>query len=149
MTDAAAPSFLTRDEGPAVERMIVADLLKRAWPALLVLVAAGAFWGLDGVASSAYGVGLAVLNLVIAAWMLSTAARISLTLLMIAALGGYLLRLAIITVAVLAVVHAPWVELLPLCLALLVAHLGSLAWEARYVSTSLAYPGLKPKKGAV
>jgi len=143
--------MLMKDDGPAVERMIVVDLLKRAWPALIVLVAAGAFWGLDGVASSAYGVALAMVNLVIAAWMLSTAARISLTLLMVAALGGYLLRLGLITVAVLAVVRAPWMELVPLCLSLLVAHLGSLAWETRYVSTSLAFPGLKPpaKKGAL
>jgi hypothetical protein len=149
VTDAAAPAFLTRDEGPAVERMIVGDLVKRTWPALLVLVALGGFWGLGGVASAAYGTGLAVLNLLLAAWMLSTAARISLTLLMAAALGGFLLRLGIITVAVLVVVHASWMQLIPLCLSLLVAHLGSLAWEARFVSTSLAHPGLKPKKGAV
>lgn len=144
-------TFATRDDGPAVERMIVADLLKRVWPGLLLLVAAGGFWGLAGVASSAYGVALAVANLLVAAWLLATAARISLTLLMVAALGGYLLRLALITVAVLAVVRASWVEVIPLCLALLVAHLGALAWEARFVSTSLAYPGLKPtaKKGAL
>ena len=38
----------------------------------------------------------------------------------------------------------PWVEMVPLAITLLVTHLGLLLWETRYVSLSLAYPGLKP-----
>ena len=38
------------------------------------------------------------------------------------------------------------VEFIPLGLTIIVAHLGLLFWEMRYVSLSLAYPGLKPKK---
>ena len=38
----------------------------------------------------------------------------------------------------------PWVEELPLGLALVAGHLGLLLWEARSVSASLAFPALKP-----
>jgi hypothetical protein len=41
---------------------------------------------------------------------------------------------------------AGWVELVPLGLTLIVTHLGLLAWEARSVSASLAFPALKPRR---
>jgi hypothetical protein len=37
-----------------------------------------------------------------------------------------------------------WVEEIPLLFTVLVTHLVLLVWETRYVSLSLAYPGLKP-----
>jgi hypothetical protein len=134
-------------DGPPVERMIVRDMLRRGWPALLLLVGLGAFWGVGGVLSSGFGVGLAVANAALAAAMVSSAARVSLGLLYAAALGGYLVRLGLITVAVLAVIHQGWVEVIPLCAALVIAHLGLFMWEARFVSTQLAFPGLKPVPG--
>ena len=140
-----APVFVTRDEGPAVEQEVVRDMLRRgamAAPVLLVLSALG--WGVHGVESSAFSIALVLLNFVIAATLLSWTARISLSLMMGAALFGYLLRLAIITVAVLAVHDMAWVELWPMCLTLIVTHLGLLLWETRHISASLAFPGLKP-----
>ena len=148
VTSDATPAFATRDDGPAVERIIVRDMLRRGWPAIPVLVALGGIWGVHGVLSAAYGTALAVVNFCVAAWLLSTAARISLALLAGAAFGGYVVRLGLITIAVLLVVHQPWVSVVPLCLALLVAHLGLLAWEARFVSHQLAFPGVMPKRGA-
>ena len=142
------PAVLTPIDGPPVERMIVRDMLRRGWPALLVLVALGALWGLDGVPSAAIGVAVAIANAVLAAAMVSSAARVSLGMLYAAVLGGYLLRLALITVSVLAVVQMDWVEVVPLSFALVIAHLGLFVWEARFVSTSLAFPGLKPVPGA-
>ena len=145
-------TVFTAIEGPPVERIIVRDMLRRGWPALLVLVGLGGFWGLDGVVSSAFGVGLAVANAVLAAAMVSGAARISLGMLYAAALGGYLVRLGLITVAVLAVINQGWVEVIPLSAALILSHLGLFVWEARFVSTQLAFPGVKPtprvEKGA-
>ena len=134
-------------EGPAVERMIVRDMLRRGWPGLLALVALGGFWGIDGVLSAGFGVGLAVGNAALAAALVSGAARVSLALLYAAALGGYLVRLGLLTVAVLAVVGQSWVEVVPLSAALVTAHLGLFIWEARFVSTQLAFPGLKPVPG--
>ncbi len=131
--------------GPPVERMIVTDMLRRGWPALLALTALGGVWGIDGVLSAGFGVGLAVANAALAAALVSGAARVSLGLLYAAALGGYLVRLGLITAAVLGVVRQSWVEVIPLSAALVIAHLGLFIWEARFVSTQLAFPGLKPR----
>jgi hypothetical protein len=38
-----------------------------------------------------------------------------------------------------------WVNVKLLAVAVLVTHLGLLAWETKYVSASLAYPDLKPR----
>jgi len=53
-------------------------------------------------------------------------------------------RPLLIGAAVWAVKDLSWVEPLPLGLTLIVTHLGLLLWELRYVSASLAFPGLKP-----
>jgi len=140
----ATPLALTAIDGPPVERMIVKDMLRRGWPALVLLVALGGIWGIDGMLSSAFGAGLAVGNALLAAALVSGAARISLGMLYAAALGGYLVRLGLLTVAVLAVVNQGWVEVVPLSAALILSHLGLFIWEARFVSTQLAFPGLKP-----
>lgn len=141
VTGSTAPSPL---EAPPVERMIVRDMLRRGWPALLVLVGVGGLWGADGALSAGLGVAAAVANAALAAAMVSSAARVSLAMLYAAALGGYLVRLALLTVAVLVVVQQGWVEVVPLSAALVITHLGLFVWEARFVSTQLAFPGLKP-----
>lgn len=135
---------VSETEVPPVEQMIVRDMLRRGWPALAGLVLLGGFWGIDGVLSSGFGTGLAVGNALLAAVLVSTGARFGLGALYVAALGGYLVRLGLITVAVLAVINQGWVEVIPLSAALVVAHLGLFMWEARFVSTQLAFPGLKP-----
>ncbi|HWI03427.1 MAG TPA: hypothetical protein VNT52_06290, partial [Acidimicrobiales bacterium] len=71
-------------------------------------------------------------------------ARISLALLMGAALGGFVLRLFLLTAVVWAVKDQAWIDITALGLSLVVTHLGLLIWETRHVSASLAYPGLKP-----
>jgi hypothetical protein len=63
-----------------------------------------------------------------------------------ATLFGYIVRLAVIAAAVYLVRNEAWVELVPLCLTIVIAHVGLLFWELRYVSLSLAFPGLKPKQ---
>jgi hypothetical protein len=138
-------SLFTRDPGPAVEAEVAADMAKRMLPVLPVLVlVAGLIWGLDGATSAAFAVALVLGNLALSAIMLSRAARISLALLMAAALGGFALRLFLITGVVLLVKDQPWVDLTALGMTLIVTHLGLLIWETRHVSASLAYPGLKP-----
>ena len=130
---------------PDVEREIARDLIRRGLLVLPALVAlAGAIWGVRGALSAAYAVGLVLANFALSAALLARAARTSLALLMVAALGGYLVRLGLITVAVLAVRREWWVAMVPLGLTIIVTHLGLLVWEARYVSASLAFPGLKP-----
>ena len=92
----------------------------------------------------AYAYGLILINFVVAAALLGWAARISLGLLMGVCLFGFLIRMALITVAVLLVLDQPWVAPVPLGVTLIVTHLGLLFWETKFVSASLAFPGLKP-----
>lgn len=131
--------------GEAVERTVATDMIRRALPALPVLVlVAGLIWGLDGALSAAFAIGLVLLNFLVAASIMARAAGRSLSMLMVAALGGFVVRLALITIAVLAVKDQSWVELVPLGLTLVVTHLGLLIWETRHVSMSLAFPAVKP-----
>jgi hypothetical protein len=133
--------------GPAPEAVLAKDLVRRGAlvaPALLLVGLLG--WGVDGALSAGYGLLLVLANFAIAAALLVWAAPISLGAFMGAALFGYLLRLGILFGAVVLVHGAGWVELWPLGLTIIVTHLGLLAWEARSVSASLAYPALKPRR---
>jgi hypothetical protein len=139
--------MLPATDSPAVERQVARDMVRRALPVAPVLIlAAAAGWGLAGAASAAYALVLVLLNFLLAAALLGWAARVSLSLLMAAALGGYLLRLALLTVAVLAITGQSWFSPIPLCATIVITHLGLLVWELRYVSASLAFPGLKPQQ---
>jgi hypothetical protein len=134
-------------EAPPVERQIAVDMIRRALPVAPVLIILAAFgWGTAGALSAGYGIVLVLLNFLLAAGILAWAARTSLTLLMAAALGGYLLRLALITAAVLAISGQSWFSPIPLGFTIIFTHLGLLLWELRYISASLAYPGLKPQQ---
>jgi len=142
-------AFVTRLDGPAPETEVARDMIRRALPAAPVLVAlCAAMWSLDGAISSAYGIAIVLGNLALAAGLLAVTARISLALMMGAALFGFLLRLGIIFAAVLVVRDASWMSLPALGVTLVVTHLGLLFWELRYVSLSLAHPGLKPRRTA-
>ena len=133
--------------GPAPEAVLARDLIRRGAlvaPALLLVGLLG--WGVDGALSAGYGIVLVMAHFAIAAGLLAWAAPISLGAFMGSALFGYLLRLGILFGAVVLVRDAGWVELWPLGLTLIVTHLGLLAWEARSVSASLAFPALKPRR---
>jgi hypothetical protein len=134
-----------RVDGPAPEAVIARDLVKRAAmvaPAFLLL--SGLIWGLDGAFSTGYGLAIVVCNFMLAAALLTWSANISAGLMMGAALFGYLIRLALIFLAIWLVRDASWVVMLPLGLTIIVAHLGLLFWEMKFVSASLAFPALKP-----
>ena len=133
----------------AVEREVAFDMVRRALPALpVVVLVAGAIRGVNGAWSASYALVLVLLNFVVAALLLSAAARRSPAALMSAALGGFILRMGLLGAALYAVRDAAWVDDLSLGVTLLVTHLGLLAWETRYLSISLAFPGLKPTRGA-
>jgi hypothetical protein len=146
MNNNSNPSVLAmRDTGPSPEAQITRDIVKRgliASPVLLVV--SWLVWGTNGAWSSAYGLALVLCNFMIAAGLVATTARISYALMMAATLFGYLLRLGFIALAVMLVRNESWVDLMALGLTLIVAHLGLLFWEMRYVSATLAFPGLRP-----
>jgi len=137
--------YVTRLDGPSPEREVSRDIAKRGLMATPVLVAlCGAIWGMAGVWSCLFGIAIVIVNFLLSAALLAFAARISLGLMMGVALFGYLIRLGLIFLAVFLVRDASWISLIALGLTIIVTHLGLLIWELRYVSASLAYPGLKP-----
>ncbi|MGI9603331.1 MAG: ATP synthase subunit I [Acidimicrobiales bacterium] len=146
MTTTADP-LTQRLDGPAPATEIVVDMVKRGLIVAPIGIAIGAaIWGSAGAASVAFGFALILFNFAIAAASLAWAGRISFALMGAAALFGYLVRLGLIFLAVWLVKDEPWIELVPLGLTIIITHLGLLFWELRYVSASLAYPGLKPAK---
>ena len=135
-----------RDDGPAPEAALVRDIVRRGLIASpILLIGSAAIWGANGAYSCAYALAIVFANFGVAAALVAYTARISYALMMASMLFGYLARLALVALAVFVVRESSWVELLPLGLTIIVAHLGLLFWELRYVSLSLAYPGLKPK----
>ena len=99
----------------------------------LLVLAAGLWRGADGAWSAAFGLALATANLLVSARSLEWAARISFNTVAAVALGGYVVRLAVITMVVLLVRNLAWVDLPALGISLVVAHLGLLIWEARSI----------------
>jgi hypothetical protein len=142
-----AEAFTARLEGPAPEVSVSLDIVRRGLVVAPVLVAVcGVIWGADGAWSSAYAVALVLFNFGLAAALIAFTARISLTLMMGAVLFGYLVRLGLILVAVLAVRDAGWISLPALGATIIVTHLGLLFWEMKFVALSLAHSGVKPSR---
>ena len=134
-----------RMEGPAPVMEIARDLVKRGSIIAPVAIIVGAiFWQTEGALSVAYGLAIVTVNFLLAAMLLDRAGKISFAAMGAAAVFGFFMRLSLVTVAVLVVRTASWVELVPLGLTIIIAHLGLLFWEMRYVSISLANPGVKP-----
>ena len=138
-------AFVTRLDGPAPERDLARDLAKKAALAAPVLIGVSALiWGWQGAASTLFAMSLVVVNFLVSAALITWAARISIGLMMGVVLFGYLIRLGLILAIVLLVKDQPWVNLVALGIMLIVTQLGLLFWELKYVSASLAFPGLKP-----
>ena len=145
--DAKISILSMRDTGPAPEAALARDIVKHGLLASPILLAvSGALWGMDGVYSCAYALAIVFCNFGLAAALVAYTARISYALMMGSMMFGYLLRMGLVAVAVFAVRNFDWVEFIPLGVTIIVAHLGLLLWEMRYVYLSLAYPGLKPRK---
>jgi len=143
--DSTISVLARRDTGPSPEAEVTRDIVRRGLivaPALIAL--SWLMWGSAGAWSSTYGIAIVLCNFMLAAGIVAVAARVSYAFMMAASLFGYLLRLALVAVAVMVVRDAEWVDLLALGITLIVTHLGLLFWEMRYVSATLAFPGLRP-----
>ena len=141
-----ADTFGTRLEGPSPAAEVARDMVRRGLPLLPVGMVIGALIdGFAGAASVTYGMAIILINTLLSAYLLSWASRISFALVAVAAFGGYLVRLGLIFLAVWLVKDQSWIALVPLGITMILTHLGLLVWELRYVSASLAHPGLKPR----
>ncbi|MCY3650226.1 MAG: ATP synthase subunit I [Acidimicrobiaceae bacterium] len=133
----------------APERDVARDMIRRSAMFGVPLLAGGALgWGWTGALSVGLALALVLVNFALGAAAIGWGARMGSSGMMAAAMGGYVVRLGIVTAAVLPVRHHDWFELLPFAVALLVTHLGLLMVEARRVSASLAFPGLKPSRSS-
>jgi hypothetical protein len=132
---------------PLVEREVALDIVRRGLlVAPFVVLAAGLLRGWDGAASAAIALGIVLVNFLAAAAIMTRAAKSGPTAIGAAALGGYILRLAVILVALVLLRHQPWIDLPTLGFVIVGTHLGLLVWEMKYVSLTLAAPGLKPAR---
>ena len=145
-----APAAVTSAGAPeAPEREVALDMVRRSAIFAVPFLAAGALgWQWSGLLSVGLALALVLVNFGLGAAAIGWGARLGAGPLMAAALGGYVVRLGIVTAAVLPIRHHDWFELLPFAVSLLVTHLGLLIVEARHVSASLAFPGLKPERSA-
>lgn len=131
----------------AIESSIARDLAKHGLlVAPLVVGALALTMGADAAYGAALALAIVIANFLLNAAALGWAARISTAVLMGVALGGYVVRLAIITGLAIAVRELTDVDFTVFCVVLIAAHLGLLVWELRSVSLSLAAPGLRGKE---
>ncbi len=141
-------SIETGGEHQTPEREIAVDLFRRGLmisPILLALCLI--FWGVNGLACGGIGLGLVLVNFLMGAWIIDWAVKISPQVLMGAVLAGFVFRMGILTAAVVPIRNENWFEVIPFGALLIFSHLALLTWETRYISATLAYPGLKPGVG--
>ena len=131
---------------PLVEREVALDIVKHGFMVAPLVLLVSAVRGWDGVASAAIALGIVLVNFLAAAAIMTRAAKSGPTAIGAAALGGYVLRLAVIVVALVLLRHQPWIDLPTLGIVIVGTHLGLLVWEMKYVSLTLAAPGLKPAR---
>ncbi len=123
----AKPSVETRP----VEAIIGKNIVKRAWfVAPIPIVVFGVVGGWMGAMSAAIGVAIVIVNFLLGGYLLSTAARVSLSLYHAAALVGFLLRLGLITVTMVVVVNVLDVDRVALGVSAIVSYLTLLSLEA-------------------
>jgi hypothetical protein len=139
-------TVVAASELPVAHESRIADHLARhaLLVAPVVILGCGLVRGIDGAISAAIGLALVALNFIVSARLIGWAAAKSLTLLQGAVLGGFVVRLFALTLIVLGLEQFSFIDLPVLVLTIAVTHIGLLIWETRYVSLTLAAPGLKP-----
>jgi len=130
---------------PMVEREVALDIVRRgAMVAPVIVLVAGLAMGWNGATSAAIALAIVLVNFLAAAAIMTRAAKSGPTAIGAAALGGYIIRLAVIFGALVALRDQTWIDLPTLGIVIVATHLGLLVWELKYVSMSLAAPGLRP-----
>jgi hypothetical protein len=134
------------DLGAPVEKNIAIDIVKRSVYFVPILLIIGAIaGGTKGAASTLFAIVIVLANFLLSAFALSWAARVSFVALGMAAMFGFLIRLGLITAAVLLVRKQDWVSIPILGIMIVVTHLALLLWELRFVSLSFSSPGVRER----
>lgn len=131
-------------ESPALE--VALDIIRRGLIATpLVMVVAAGFGGVSAAVSVFAGISIILVNFLISAYMLAWASKYSHSLIASMTVSGYFFRSSFIAATVWFVKDVELINLILLCITLVITHLGLLFWELKFVSTTMAFPGLKPK----
>ena len=123
--------YLPAPDQRPIEAIISTNIAKRA--VVVAPVLAFVFWitsGWEGAVASLIGVAVVVLNFLLAGYVLSYAARISLSLYQAAVLFGFLIRLGLITVSLLLIGGVTQIDRMALGISVVVSYLVLLSWEA-------------------
>jgi hypothetical protein len=118
------------DQRP-IEAIIGRNTAKRAvFVAPVLMVGFGVFGGWEGAIGAAVGVAIVAGNFVLGGYIMSTAARISLSLYHAAALFGFIIRLGLITASMLLIAAVTDIDRLAMGISVVVSYLVLLSWEA-------------------
>jgi len=117
------------------ERELVRRVSPFALPALILAFGLGALiGGVNAGWSAAIAIAIVYVNFVANAWSIAWAASVSPTLVSIVALGGYVVRLIVYTVALVLLNHLSWFSPVAFVLALIPAVIALLVYEAKLLS---------------
>ena len=117
------------------ERELVRRVSPFAVPALVLAFGVAALiGGIDAGWSAAIAIGIVYVNFVANAWSIAWAVSVSPTLVSIVALGGYVVRLIIYTVALVLLNQLSWFSPVAFVLALVPAVIALLVYEAKLLS---------------
>ncbi len=123
--------YLPAPDQRPIEAIIGTNIAKRAVVVAPVLAFVfGITNGWEGAVASLIGVAIVVLNFLLGGYVLSYAARISLSLYQAAALFGFLIRLGLITVSLLLIGGVTQIDRMALGISVVVSYLVLLSWEA-------------------
>jgi hypothetical protein len=135
------------DAAVAYERDIAFDLLRRGLVVAPFAVALGGLLaGWAGAVGVALGLAVVLFNYLVAGAAQSWAATTgSPGMLGGTVLASLIFRFVVVIGSLMALRNATFLDLTSFGIALVASHLGLLVWEAKSVSMSLAFPGLKPR----
>lgn len=132
----------------AYESQIASHLARHALlVAPVVVLIGGIAAGVDGAISAAIALVIVALNFLVSARLIAWGAARGPSFVQGAVLGGFLVRLLVLTGIVLLLDQLAFIDVVVLVLTIAITHLALLVWETRYVSLTLAAPGLKPGIG--
>jgi hypothetical protein len=136
------------DADVAYERAIAHDLVRHGLIAAPFAIGLGALLqGWAGAVAVAAALGIVLVNYLIAGTAQSWAAsKDSPGLLGGTVLVSLIVRFVVVIVALSLLRDRSFIDFAIFGIALVVSHVGLLAWEAKSVQLSLAFPGLKPGK---
>jgi hypothetical protein len=117
--------------GRDVEAIMAWHAVRRVvWVAPPLIALFWALRGASGAGAAAVGVAVVAANFLLAGWLLSKSARISLTLYHAAALLGFFVRLGLIMLVMFLIAQATGIDRLAMGISAVVSYLTLLSWEA-------------------